>query len=480
MAPARRSTRASGPRANYTDDPFEAAGISDSDNGYSSSDPRPNKSGKRRKMVVTPEDGSSDQDFVDDNNVDGGIGNDEDEEDKGEDEEEEEEDGRISDGDRGIRKGTRRLNMGTKSKARNTVVTRLGRTWGWKLGTDPIERLRDDETRQRGVWSTNEYSAKVDNMQVTFGTDYRDLLAIIYERDRWRKGVDSTFPTRSSLDEVEDIPDYGVGRSFGVDPQLMKIERTRGWDWYYDANVGARLRQKQQFATIGEDAASRTYLPLPKKDAHTVIIGPARKQEVFKLRQNESVNFGQAWPELEHQGGFESGETQRKAREGWILNTGSKIQCLDWAPNQRGLTQYLAVVAPISDEQKKSLANPEEVKTPTFSSSHQDPSALQIWAFRARQDGGMTKRLDMDFKPMLRLALCTDWGDLRRISWCPVARDLREEDEQEGALAGTGLIAGVWADGCVRVLDVRIRDDFQTSEFCKRGLFNMPKEKKKK
>lgn len=138
-----------------------------------------------------------------------------------------------------------------------------------------------------------------------------------------------------------------------------------------------------------------------------------------------------------------------------------------WAPNQDGLVQYLAIITPITEEQKSHYPDPLADKAaPAFRPSAPYPSALQIWAFKARREDSLTKTLDMEFKPRLRLALCTDWGDLRRISWCPCPRAKRDEDEED-VLKNVGLLAGVWGDGCVRVLDIKTGRDPNTTEFCK-------------
>lgn len=463
MAPARRSTRLIGARTKYTVDPFKAAGVSD-DSGSEEETNQAEKKGGKAEMNV--DDSSSDVEFVDADAGDDDEG-DEGEEDyygendaseEGEGEEEELED-IEDDGKPGI------------SSQRYTRKRRL----------DGTVALADDETHSRGIWNPSEHVSKPVHLRVTFGTDERDLLAMIYSRDRWYRGVDSTLPTRASLNEAQSAPDYGFGQSFGVEPEEMNRERTRGWDWYYDADVGGRFRKKQRIEKIGEEDARKTYMPLPKKGKHTVIIGPAANQKVFRLGQNESINFGEAWGEFKSRkkGGSKaeksdetaagSAGTKRKLREGWILNMGNKVQCLAWAPNQRGLTQYLAIVAPISDEQRKSYVDATEPKAaPAFSPSPPYPSTLQLWAFKAARDDSLTKTLDTGFLPRLRLALCTDWGDLRRISWCPMARATRDEDDED-AMKNIGLLAGVWGDGKVRVLDIRMSRDPGATEFCKKS-----------
>ena len=460
MAPLRSSTRLSGARVKYTDDPFRAAGLSDE--GSSSSEEVTNKKSRRKgnkgKNVAKDD---SDEEFADIPRNDGAS-----EEEEEEEEEQDDADADASEDDHGIPGDTK-----SRAKIREKLMKRPRK----------IKELRVDdqespnETHFRGVWGSMDTLTKPISMRLTFGTDSRDLLAVLYGTDLWHRGVDAALPSRASLDRAAIITDYGYGKSFGLEPEQMTIERTRAWDWYYDPHIGGTLRQKQQIERIDDDEVRRTYMPLPKKDKHTIIIGPADSQVVFKVGQNESVDFGEAWEKSKPEGEGNSnpssqspdGEAKRKAREGWILNIGSKIQCLDWAPNQEGLDQYLAISAPISDEQKKHYSNPVEAKTaPSFTPSPPYPHVLQVWAFKARPDDGLTKTLDTGFKPIRRLALCTNWGDLRRMSWCPAARDPREEDEEE-TRSNIGLIAGIWGDGYVRVLDVSISKASGASEFCK-------------
>lgn len=459
MAPVRRSTRVSGNRAIYTNDVFKVAGVSDE----SASEEETSTAQEKGKEAVQDEADLSDDDFVNDSAGDyEEVGE---EEEGGEDEDE--------DGDEGEGDESEISEEADEEKPKNpSRIKKVKAKRATKASNSRI--LEGVETRSRGIWVPSEHFGKFLQLKLHIGTDERDLLAIVYARDRWCQGIDSTLPTRKTLDEAQTVPDYRYGQSFGVQPEEMEKERTRGWDWYYDADVGGRFRNKQRVEEIQDENTRRTYMPSPKKQKHTIIIGPAGKQKVFELGQNEFVNFGDAWENMKPRnknsskndtaGGPAGGN--RKIREGWIFNMGNKIQCLAWAPNQAGLTQYLAAVAPITDEQKSHYSGATEPKAaPAFTPSPPYACALQIWAFKASRDGALTKTLDAGFAPRLRLALCTDWGDLRRISWCPMARDARDEDEED-ALKNIGLLAGVWGDGRVRVLDIKLSRSSNTTEFC--------------
>lgn len=446
MPRARRFTRVSGARTNYTTDPFELGGVDGESDAAETADP----------AAAQADDGNneedSDEEFQDAPGNEGGAEEDEDRDEEAEPEHEDEMD--IDEPTPTAKsRGKKNKTAEEENKASHPAPTK-------KRRQDGAVVLKGDETHSRGITNPLEHVGKSLHLQFSFGTDERDLLAILYARDRWSKGIDSGFPSRASLNAAQTQPDYMYGPTFGAEPEDVRMESTRGWDWYYDGEVGERFRKQQRLDKIDENEGHRTYMPAPKPGKHTVLIGPADGQKKFSLGQFESFNFGEAWGESK------SG-TKRKHREGWIINLGHKVQAMAWAPNQDGLVQYLAAVAPITDEQKTLYPDPLADKAAlAFRPSAPYPSALQIWTFKAERDDSLTKALDMEYKPRLRLALCAEWGDLRRIAWCPSPRAKRDEDDED-ALKGIGLLTGVWGDGCVRVLDIKTNRDPNTTEFCK-------------
>ncbi|RJE18822.1 hypothetical protein PHISCL_08839 [Aspergillus sclerotialis] len=455
--PARRSTRLGGTRTKYTNDPFAAAGLSeDSDEEKS-----PKKKGKS-KVEYEDDLSFSDEEFAapqEDEEEQESAGN------ASEDEEEEPPESLME------LDGSDEREVDAKSKPRRSRGIRQPLTVDGKIMVD------DGFMHSRGMFNPQAHTGKNLNLQVNFGTDERDQLAMIYTRDRWFRGIDSIFPTRDSLNEVESFPTYGYGLTFGSDPEEVKRERTHGWDWYYDADIGGRFRKRQRLERVEEDEVRQIYMP-QSMGRHTVLIGPVDNQTVIELEQNEAFNFGEAWEERNSRKmdtnaskkapkAKQTSTQNRKVREGWIINFGHKIQAMEWAPNQPGLTQYLAVVAPISEEQKRNRTAPLEGKVaPAFRPSAPYPCTLQIWAFRAQKEDSLTKTMDMRFKPRLRLALCTDWGDLRCFAWCPMGRDTREEDEED-VQRNIGLLAGVWGDGVLRVIDVKMPRGADATEYYK-------------
>ncbi|TPR09936.1 putative adipose-regulatory protein (Seipin) family protein [Aspergillus niger] len=428
MPRPRRSNRASSARTKYIHDPFEAAGFSDEGEGPATSETPQRRKGKgKAKQAVADEEV-----------------------------------------DAGSRRQRKKPAAAAMPKPSSSVKRRR---------PDGSLAVPGEETHSRGSWNPLEHVGKAVHLRVTFGTDERDILSIISARDRWYKGVDSTFPTRESLNESHDMPDYGYGNSFGLEAEDMKRESSRAWDWYYSKDVGAHFRKRQRIQKIKENEARSVYFP-SSRGPHTVLAGPVDEQKVFSLAQHDVLDFGEAWEDdasTSQKQGKQAGkqaktkqpERKRRKREGWLLNLGNKVQCLAWVPNQTGLTQYLSVVAPILPDQKEQYPDPyKDQAAPAFRPSAPYPSALQLWELRAEEAASPTKTIDMTSKPRLRLALCTDWGDLRRMAWCPMPRDPRNEDDKD-AQKIVGLLAGVWGDGRVRVIDVKLSRDPNQTEYYK-------------
>ncbi|PWY92512.1 transcription factor TFIIIC complex subunit Tfc6 [Aspergillus heteromorphus CBS 117.55] len=472
----RRSNRAPGARTKYIDDPFEAAGVlSDEDEDPSVVATRKKGKGKAKQPVY---DDTSDEDFNmgngnedeeeedDDEYQDNDVEMVEDDNDAGEEDEEEGDD--DDDDAASVSQANEAPRRRRKPAATSTPRVPKQRR------PDGTIALAGDETHSRGSWNPLEHVGKAVHLRVTFGTDDRDLFSVLSARDQWCRGLDSTFPTRATLDEAPSVNDYGYGRSFGLESDELPRESTRGWDWYYDEDLGARFRKSQRMKKIKEKDARRVYFPRPRGE-HTVLVGPLEGQKVFSLGRHDVVDFGEAWGEVpskpvkqESKGKAGSGgERKKKKREGWILNLGQKIQCLAWVPNQGGLTQYLSAVAPILPDQKEEYPDPlKDQAAPAFRPSAPYPCVLQLWAFKAQEAESLTRTIDMTFKPRLRLAVCTEWGDLRRMAWCPMPRAPRDEDD-EGAQKNVGLLAGIWGDGRVRVIDIKLGRDPKQTEFYK-------------
>jgi transcription factor C subunit 6 len=456
MSAGRRSGRLKGPRTVYVDDPFEAAGISDEEEESNKSKVSSKRKGKRAEA----EDLSSDDEFVAGSGEEADHGLDEDEAEVEAADDPEEELGSQAGASEPEEMWIDAVE-GTPRKER--LGSHQRDTHARKRRADGTVVPYADETHSRGIIEPRDHLSKTTYYTLTFGTDDRDLMAAVHSRMRWNKALDVTFPSRAALEDREKKPSYLYGPTFGVHPDDVLKESTRGWDWYYDRDTGPMFKKKQRIHNIKESILRQKYLPQPDARKHGILLGPHNNQQLYKLGYHETFDFGKAWGDRSTQPGRSKTGTQ-KIREGWILNIGHKALCMAWAPNQDGLTQYLAVVAPITEAQKAQYTPEGSEPTTPFRPSNPTPSALQIWEFKGKQSETPTMSLDMETKPRLRQVLCADWGDLRRMSWNNMPRAKREDDEEE-AKKSIGLLATVWGDGKVRVLDIKTERGSQKTEF---------------
>ncbi|KAI5283874.1 hypothetical protein KEM55_001314 [Ascosphaera atra] len=289
--------------------------------------------------------------------------------------------------------------------------------------------------------------AKSSHIRLCFGPT-SDLLPILIARESWMGHMDVTFPSKKTLKKALKEPREEYVAC--VYPEQYKAEATGGWDWYY-GEPGERFRGKQKRRAVSKEEG-RSYLPSPRPERLKVLIGPIGPQKVYETNVGDTFNFGEAFA--------------KGTREGWILDAGNKVQCLSWCPNVAGDYQYLAVAAPVRDEQKRAQNEGPSETHSAFERTGLYPAAIQIWAFKAeRKEGEGLARLDVAVKPRLVQVICTDAGNVRRLAWCPSPREWREADKGDAERTSLGLLGGVWSDGTVKVLDVKVRNDAKDTEY---------------
>jgi transcription factor C subunit 6 len=481
--PIRRSGRRSGAQKSYANDPFKAIGLEDSgdeENTERSVGPSVKEKGKAKKRKR-----ESDDEFNEDAVIESNEDEDEPSENEasqsdepGQEEEEEEE----------------------EEPAQSVIVNRPSVASSNRTGRyrerkfDGSLRFLPQETHSRGVYNPSEHVSKSMHIKLSFGSDDRDLLAVVNARSRFTTGIDSIFPTRASLDKGPTATDYGPGNTHGVYAADLEREATAGWDWYYDNEYGSSFRKRQRLDNISETQAQEKFLVKPKKNSLKVIYGPGDGPTSAQLPHHESINFGNAWknrdethkigkkdatkkkgrkkttgeaPDDELAGNESSiEETRRKNRYGWFLNVSGKIQAMSWAPNQSRMTQYLAVSVPINSDQEHQYNPPgPPTVSPAFSPSPPYPGAIQIWSFEAeKREDYITKTLDVAQRPKLRLVLCMEFGHIRKLNWCSIPRKKREEDEKDNTRS-LGLLSCVFSDGRTRILDVKVNKKSETTEY---------------
>lgn len=301
--------------------------------------------------------------------------------------------------------------------------------------------------RSRGMAEVKSSEAKEMYLKTLYGTGVEDLVNITRSRDQWVGDV--SLPRRASDDGMK-----GMRRFFSHTEDKREMEATVGWDWYYEK--GRDMFAKKQKMRSISDSEGRNYIHKPTKSSHSVLLGPYGKQKLFSLSQLECLELGEAWKAATADNS-ESAKDERQSRNGgragWMLNVGTGVRCLDWAPNHDGDTQYLAIV---TSESRSAAKKELHTVSPAFTPSPPSSSCIQIWALSSSVEPGQKGLINSRTEPQLRLVICTEWGPVKHLKWCPMPRKSREE--LEGKIS-TGLLASVWGDGCVRVLDVQMDKD---------------------
>ncbi|KAL8994040.1 MAG: hypothetical protein Q9188_007181, partial [Gyalolechia gomerana] len=305
-------------------------------------------------------------------------------------------------------------------------------------------------THTRGVGETVTSfgkSSKADYLYSLVGKAPKDLLHMARCRDQWLEDI--AVPRRPNPTGTK-----GMRHFFSHTDETRHLEATEGWDWYYDHGGRQRFEEVQQSHHLSADEGIN-YIPQPSHTQRTIFMGPYGRQSQFDLPIFHTMGLDQAWQHAPPPNGFEEVDStppeSRKRKDGWMINVGTGVRCLEWAPNHSGDTQYLA----ISTLQPK---NPEQIGRLKFSpafTAQSFPSSIQIWSFSSSEAADRQSVLDPDHPPRLRLVICFDWGDAKHLRWCPMPRKFRSQDQNEEKIP-IGLLAAVFSDGNVRVLDIHL------------------------
>ena len=280
------------------------------------------------------------------------------------------------------------------------------------------------------------------------GPNMKDILHVVRSRDQW--AADPTLPRREKMC-------HQVSHT----EEKRQMEATVGWDWYYDQGGRDYFGKKQKVQGLSLEEGL-TYVPQAAHSGLSFLMGPYGRQKVFTLAISQSLALEEAWHTSigSSEQDLEGFKDCKRRRHGWMLNVGTRIRCLDWAPNHHGATQYLALAVANASTSTRATTL---IEAPAFTPSCPAPSSIQIWAFDTSEESKGSTR-----PPELQQVFCTEWGEITQLKWCPVPRTRRNEDVL-GKIS-VGLLAGVWGDGCARVLDVRLeKGQGATTSFCKFG-----------
>lgn len=280
-----------------------------------------------------------------------------------------------------------------------------------------------NEIHSMGLAGFHARIAKEERVIAHVGTGEEDIIAHVKFRDEWQNR--SFMPERA-----------GLGRSVFYPPEKRYREATEGFQWYYELGGDDFCNTHQVSRIISKLEAQRYSDSL--ESSSSFLIGTASEPNLIQLKHLESTTLAEAF----RQPGSES----VKPRTGWILNVSSRVQCLEWAPNRNGVSQFLLVSTRPFQSSVVSDQTQEEFTSP-FQPQLGRRSSFQLWEFDELND-----ELDPNEKPRLRAVVSYDWNDAKQFKWCPAPLpDVDVEDEKTERL---GFLAGVWMDGCVRVLDI--------------------------
>lgn len=299
---------------------------------------------------------------------------------------------------------------------------------------------RNDEHYRGLVEQRTHIHGRESVLMQMFGPHKEDWVSVLRSRDQWL--ASPTLPSRGS--GVKTIG--GMRHFFAHTEDMRSIEGGVGWDWYYSDGGRELFSERQKTRTLSPNEGV-AYVPKASKPSSHMLMGPYGKQKVFSLPYLEYFCLGEAWKAPESTiFETEPAEVSNEKREGWILNAGTSVRCLAWAQNQVQ-TQYLAIST-------STLKSPDPSKSsPAFTPSDPLRSSIQLWAFAPRLESEFGF-LDSERVPHLQLVICADWGNAKQLKWCPVPRVPR--DEESLGIISIGLLAGIWTDGYVRVLDIQI------------------------
>ena len=303
---------------------------------------------------------------------------------------------------------------------------------------------------------------KSDRIAANYGKDEKEIAPLLRYRDKW--GNEKCLPRKSPTLKNDQ---GGFHESYYQSDEQRLQERTADWNWYW--KYGSKAFVEKQKTRILKEQEGRGYMQIQRPNGKTVLLGPVKDRKPYRLNPLESISFGEAWSSSRTKS-HTPGTSNESSREGWLINVGDgKVQSLDWCPNSHGRIHFLAVStidikkdesAPIKKLHKKAQAREEgqernrPVPQNAFTPGPSTPSCIEIWAVAASDANRKDGRFNLSKAPRLCQVICTNWGAVRHLKWSPAPRTPKQTPRKKRA--GLGLLAGLWGDGEVRVIDVNV------------------------
>ncbi|KAI9792797.1 MAG: hypothetical protein M1816_001529 [Peltula sp. TS41687] len=305
---------------------------------------------------------------------------------------------------------------------------------------DSNQLLRDGDDDFHSVGKLERYAS-------LFGQDIEGLAGALKGRDKWASN--EIFPRREAKSGVG-----GFRESFLRSDEATEAEATEDWEWYYEGGGETRFERYQKLQELDEDTG-REYVTPRSGPSVKVLMGPRAKQKLVTIDTREWRRIEDIWREAERESNTQPQHRKRKKRsprEGWLFNVGNLVQDITWMPVSRRTTQYLALsTVPFTEE-------PKSLRVEAYSRAGPSPACIQFWAIPSSTEPEREGRMDYTSAPRLSFVLCTDWGIIKQMKWCPAPRDGRDEP------GGWALLAGIWGDGKMRLVKVAIPDEDEEEE----------------
>ena len=299
---------------------------------------------------------------------------------------------------------------------------------------------RDQSLHSRGIPEASRHGSKEHILKCHFGAGTKDLIYFVRSRDKW--AVDLTLPTRGP----NKYNSGGMGYPFSHTEEKRRMESTQGWNWYYEHGGRMFFQEKQKLRAIASDESTQ-YMPRFTKKSQMFLAGPYGRQRAFNLPISQSLSLNESWESVSATNDDDTGVTRKGSKKGWTMNVGARVRCLDWASNHKN-PQYLAIAVFPSASQISVKSAPAFTPSPLLATS------IQIWSFGGSISSGVEDLLYPTQSPELRLVVCTKWGDVKQFKWCPLTRTSRDVNSRGKIFVG--LMAGIWGDGHIRVLDIEV------------------------
>ncbi|KIW54337.1 hypothetical protein PV05_06701 [Exophiala xenobiotica] len=311
-------------------------------------------------------------------------------------------------------------------------------------GTDVVNAT----TRSRGLAPIRDRGAKHSIYSYTFGPDVEDLQDVLRARDTWLKGRDATLPSRLTLSVALNQSDTsGQHGSQTATAGRSKHCASNVSDSWIDSVLSHQILTQPQDLELYEKYFLR------HKPSHSVVLGPFDRQQQYTLDYCSPLDFGWAWPKSGGSADDQASYSGERYHQGWLINVGERVNCLTWAPQHEGV-QYLAVATRCTSAQRHLAAGKEDLR-PAFHPSPLFPSAIQIWAFSTKEtDIPGVRTFAMNLKPKLVMVVCTEWGNIRAVKWCPLDHPPTQNSTSDSKSTPLGLLGILSADGCAHILGI--------------------------